>query len=90
MLVDSHCHLNCLALEKDDGDLSKVLERAKKNDVSNILCVCIELANFEHVLKIARGYEYIHASVGIHPNSEQEEIEKAHQLLELSDRKSVV
>ena len=68
MLVDSHCHLNCLDLTAYHGDLAKALAAAKKNDVGHFLCVCIDLETFPEVLTIAENYADVSATVGLHPN----------------------
>lgn len=69
MLVDSHCHLNCLNLEKYQGDFDQVLQAAKQLGVEHFLCVCIDLENFPAVLAIANRYPQVMASVGLHPTS---------------------
>lgn len=67
MLVDSHCHLNMLDLTAHQGDLQKVLDAAKAQGVGHILCVSTEIETFPIVLDIARRYENVSASVGLHP-----------------------
>ena len=69
-LVDSHCHLDMLDLTLDQGQLDNVLSRAKSNDIRHILNVCVTLTDFEKVLNIAKKYDYVSASVGMHPNEE--------------------
>lgn len=69
MLTDSHCHLDCLNLDNYDGDLDAAIQAARANDVGQFLCVCIDLENFPNVLAIAEQYPFIHASVGLHPNT---------------------
>lgn len=90
MLVDSHCHLDCLDLSAYDGDLDKALRAAKDNDVAYMLCVCIDLINYPKVLHIARSYPDIVASVGVHPNvCVSEEISEA-ELIKLAEDPQVV
>lgn len=68
MLVDSHCHLDMLDLEKYDGDLNKPINNARENGVSHLLTVCVELPGFERILSIAEQHDDISCSVGVHPN----------------------
>jgi len=67
MLVDSHCHLDRLKLDKYDGDLSLALAAAAEQGVEKMLCVGISLENREAVVAIAEQYEQVVASVGVHP-----------------------
>lgn len=74
-LVDSHCHLDLLDLTSDQGDLNKVISRAQANGVHSLLNVCVKLADFPHVLKAAEIYPFVSASVGLHPNDTDEEVD---------------
>lgn len=63
MLVDSHCHLDCL-----DDDIDKVISRANEQGISHFLCVCITVQNFPKMLAAVKQYENVFVSVGTHPN----------------------
>lgn len=67
-LVDSHCHLDQLDLSLYQGDLSKALDSAKTNGICHILSVCTQLQEIPEILRIAKTYSDISASVGVHPN----------------------
>ena len=67
MIVDSHCHLDRLKLDAYQGDLSKAIVAARDAGVSQMLCIAIDRDNVSTVVDIARQYEGIYASVGIHP-----------------------
>lgn len=90
MLVDSHCHLNCLDLKNHENSLSKAIEAAKLAGISRMLCVCIDLAHFPEVLAIARQYADVDASVGIHPNEDQMATESVEKIVELASDNKVV
>lgn len=79
-LVDSHCHVDLLDLEKYEGKLSNVLHFAKENFVKHLLCVCITLDNFAAMLAAINNYDFISASVGLHPN---EKVAQEPSILEL-------
>ena len=61
MLVDSHCHLDKLA------DTEQALLNARRIGVQHFLCIGIDKANINHVIKLAEDNSDISASVGIHP-----------------------
>ncbi|NIB41216.1 TatD family hydrolase [Pseudomaricurvus alkylphenolicus] len=67
MLVDSHCHLDRLKLDKYDGNLDAALEHARQRGVEKMLCVGISLDNREAVVNLAERYDDVVASVGVHP-----------------------
>lgn len=90
-LVDSHCHLDRLDLTPYDGDLSKAIAHAESQDIKHFLCVSITLENFQDVLKIAKSYPNVSASVGLHPNELDVPHEpSAEDLVILSQDKKVV
>ncbi len=68
MLIDSHCHLNCLKLEQLGYNLDELISRTMESGISHMLCISITLEEFPQVLKIAHTYPNIFASVGVHPN----------------------
>ncbi len=68
LLVDSHCHLDLLDLPQLGGSLEEVMERARAQGVGRMLCVSITLEEFPRVLSLAKAWEHVYASVGVHPN----------------------
>lgn len=68
-LVDSHCHLPLLGAERGVADY---LADAAVVGVEHILCVAVDLETFPGVLALAREFPNVYASVGIHPNGENE------------------
>lgn len=90
MIVDSHCHLDCLDLTKYDGDLEGALQTAKDNGVEHFLCVCIDLPNFPKVLQIAEAHPNIHCSVGVHPNHKDDPTPSVDELLRLAEHPKIV
>jgi TatD DNase family protein len=67
MLIDSHCHLDRIDLEKFDGSLDNVLAAAREAGVDHMLCVNIRLEDFPTVYGIAERYPEVACSVGVHP-----------------------
>ena len=90
MLVDSHCHLDRLKLDKFDGDLDAVLELARSRGVGKFLCVGISLENVENVVGIASRYDDVVCSVGVHPLDVDSGLADVDRLKALSTRPNVV
>ncbi len=90
MLVDSHCHLDRLKLDKYDGDLTKALESAREVGVGKMLCVGISLENREAVTKLAENFDDVVASVGVHPLDVESGLASEQQLIEWGKHPKVV
>jgi TatD DNase family protein len=90
-LVDSHCHLDQLDLAAHADSLVNALTHAKSLGVGHMLCVCITLEDFPNVLKIAKSYPNITASVGLHPNEQDVPLEPtAEDLIALAQDEKIV
>jgi TatD DNase family protein len=86
-LVDSHCHIN---FEPLCTDLAAVLQRARDNGVSHMLCVGVTLEDFPQVLELAHRYDHIFASVGVHPNEQEGPEPEVSELVALARDPQVV
>ncbi|CAA0121902.1 putative metal-dependent hydrolase YcfH [BD1-7 clade bacterium] len=90
MLVDSHCHLDRLKLDKlEEPTLDCVVREAQEAGVNHMLCVGIDMGNAAAVKSIADTYDNVYASVGVHPMDVSERI-SAEQLIDCADHKKVV
>ncbi|MEX2138638.1 MAG: TatD family hydrolase [Pirellulales bacterium] len=65
MLIDTHAHLDD---DKFDADRDDVVARARSSGVSTIVAIGTTAANSAAVIQLARRYDGVFASVGIHPN----------------------
>jgi len=90
MLVDSHCHLDRLSLEKYDNNLSLAIEAALERNVQQLLCVGISVNNREAVVNIAEKYPQVVSSVGVHPLDVKEGLASVDNLTEWSRHEKVV
>lgn len=90
ILVDSHCHLDRLDLAPFDGELSNAISRARENGVGMMLCVSINMENFPDVLAIARQYDSIYATVGVHPNDTDGHEPDREELVRLASDEKVI
>jgi len=87
-LVDSHCHLDLLKTSSED-DLNKIVARANEYSVKHILNVCVKISEFNKIVSTAERYPFVSASVGLHPN-EQDETVDIDTLIYLGQHKKVV
>lgn len=70
MFVDSHCHLD---FPEFSDDLDGIVSRADKAGVKHMLSICTHVTKFDQVLAVARRYDNIFCTVGIHPHNAEEE-----------------
>jgi len=90
MLVDSHCHLDRLKMDKyPDLHLDKVIAEAHARGISKMLCVGIDRNNAVIVKQIAEQYPSVYATVGVHP-LDVESLISAEELINLADHPKVV
>ncbi len=66
MLIDSHCHL---IDEKFDKDREGVIKRAKETGIKIIINVAYDLPSARYGIELAREYDFIFTTVGIHPHA---------------------
>lgn len=84
MLVDSHCHLDCLDLAPFDNSFEKLLESTRAAGVGHMLCVSIDLENYPAMLALVEEQPDISISVGVHPNDRDREEPTPEQLVSLA------
>ncbi|MBA3754922.1 MAG: TatD family hydrolase [Nitrosomonas sp.] len=87
MFIDSHCHLDFPDLAKD---LDELLRKMQENRVTHALCVSVNLPNFPRVRALAEAHENLFASVGVHPDYEDEIEPQADELAELANHPKVI
>ena len=87
MYIDSHCHIN---FPEFTSRLPEVLGAMAQNQVSHALCVGVNFAELDSVLDLAASQPNIFASVGVHPDHDQDEEPTIERLAELSRHPKVV
>jgi TatD DNase family protein len=87
MLVDSHCHLDFPDFAEK---LPALFNAMQTNGVSHALCVGVTLKGLPAVLSIAEAHENLFASVGIHPDYEDEDPVDVENLVRLAAHPKVV
>lgn len=88
MYIDSHCHLNMLADEP--GGIDAMVAEATDKGIQHILCIAIDKKSCAEVRAIADTFPQVTASVGIHPNVEQEEQFTVEQLIAEASHPKVI
>lgn len=87
MLVDSHCHLN---FPEFTSNLPEMLGNMENNGVALALCVSVNLTDFKQIITLAESYPNIYASVGVHPDYEDEKEPTVEELAKLADHPKVI
>ncbi|WP_136679964.1 TatD family hydrolase [Neptunomonas sp. XY-337] len=67
MFVDSHCHLDKLDLSPYNNDFSAMLAAAHERNVGRMLCVSIDIDQFDTMYELIKDNPAIDASLGVHP-----------------------
>jgi len=67
-----------------------ILNNAKENDISHLLCVAIDLDGSPDIIKLAKQHEMISATVGIHPNTELANEASVDDIIRLANTDEVV
>lgn len=88
-LVDSHCHLYMLGESPDASAVSQYLKQANALGVQYFLNVCVSIQGLPQVLAPAEQHETVWATVGLHPNHQDEEVTEA-KLIELAKHPRIV
>lgn len=67
MFIDSHCHLDRLDLDLREGGIAGVLRDARRNNVSHMLSVAVDLDSSQALQQLMASYPHVYTSVGVHP-----------------------
>jgi len=80
-MFDTHAHL---ADSRFNKDRNQVIERAVKEGISRIICICSDFEELNVFYQLLEEYDFIYGAAGIHPHdaSLQDRLkEKLHQAL---------
>ncbi len=90
MLVDSHCHLDCIDLSEFDNNFDNLIQRSHDAGIEHMLCVSINLKKYPAMLDKVRQYPYVSVSAGMHPMADASDEFSADYLSELAIDEKVV
>lgn len=90
MYIDSHCHLDRINLEKLGTSLPELIDHARSRDVHKMLCVSIDLDQFEEMDRVTQGFDGVFLSAGVHPLHVDEQPYNEARLRQAAARSRVV
>lgn len=64
-MIDTHCHLEMDAFNKDRDD---VIKRAKDSNIEAIITIGSDFRGCKRAVELSKKYDIVYASVGIHPH----------------------
>ncbi|MFZ2197225.1 MAG: TatD family hydrolase, partial [Thermodesulfovibrionales bacterium] len=64
-IIDTHCHLD---MKQFDPDRKEVIERARAAGIEAMITVGSDLKGTVSAMKLSSQYDFIYASIGIHPH----------------------
>ncbi|KDE40037.1 putative deoxyribonuclease YcfH [Nitrincola lacisaponensis] len=90
MYIDSHCHLDRINLEKLGTSLPELIDHARSRDVHKMLCVSIDLDQFEEMERVTQGFDGVFLSAGVHPLHVDEQPYNEARLRQAAARERVI
>ena len=87
MYVDSHCHLNFPELRER---LAEIRTQMAAAGVSQALCICTTIEEFDAVHQLALDHDNFWATVGVHPDNEGVHEPTLDELVQRAGRERVV
>lgn len=89
MFIDSHCHIDCIDLKDHQNSMSQLMKETAEYGVEHMLCVCIDLFEFDKMYDAVKGFSQISVSAGMHPTHAVGDALSVDQILEYVKRKEV-
>lgn len=90
MFIDSHCHLDCIDMEENNGSLSDLMTEVSSNGVEHMLCVCIDLFEFAKMYATVKEFPQVSVSAGMHPTHAPGDALSVETIIDYVKRKEVV
>ena len=87
MLIDTHSHIH---FDEFRDEVEDVLERAHQAGVDKVLVVGVNDADSAQAVAVARAYENLWATVGLHPHDADRGYEALEEIERLASEESVV
>lgn len=86
-LFDSHCHLTYEPLK---SNIEKIIQDCKENNINTLLSIGTTFLNSRESLDLAKKYDNIFTSVGIHPHEVDKDFKNFKLLKKLTDENKVI
>jgi TatD DNase family protein len=87
MLVDTHAHIHFDAFR---DEIDAVLERAHEAGVDKMLCVGVNETDSAQAIAVARAYDNVWSTVGLHPHDADGGYEALEEIARLAELDTVV
>jgi TatD DNase family protein len=87
MLIDTHAHIH---FEEYREELDEVLTRAHEAGVDKMLCVGVDEVDSGQAVAVAKAYENVWATVGLHPHEADRGYEALEEVARLATMEKVV
>lgn len=88
MFIDTHCHLD---FPEFDKDREEVIKRAKEGGIDYIINIGSSLKSSVNSIALAQKYDFIYATVGVHPHdADNFKNEEENKLRKLAKKEKVV
>lgn len=87
MLIDTHAHVH---FQEFRDDINEVLSRAQAAGVEKLIAVGCNDTDSAEAIAVARAYEHIWASVGLHPHDADRGYEALEEVARLAELEKVV
>ena len=90
MFFDSHCHIDRIDLSGFNNSFEHLLEQTKQQQVSEMLCISVNLESFDAMCELTEPYAHIYRSVGVHPDYKKAQEPNVDELVNLAKRERIV
>lgn len=87
MLVDTHAHIH---FDEFRAELDDILARAHEAGVDKLICVGVNESDSAQAVAVAKAYENVWASVGLHPHDADHGYVALEEIAELAELEPVV
>ena len=69
MIIESHTHMDDSAFDEDRDSL---IREIKNSGIEYMMNISASLTSIKTSIELAKKYDFIYASVGVHPSESQE------------------
>ena len=90
MYFDSHCHLDRIDLADFNDDLTQVLDHTVEQQVTEMVCISVNLESFEDMYSKVHDKPGVYATVGVHPDYQDAREPTVDELVKFADRDKIV
>ncbi|MCI0653024.1 MAG: TatD family hydrolase [Methylococcaceae bacterium] len=90
MLVDSHCHLDCLDLSPYEHNFGRFVLDAKSKGLQHMMCISIDLEAYPAMRELVGDFGDISVTAGVHPNARDGRNPSIEELVRLAKDPKVV